>query len=407
MIDQAHVALTELTKKNPNLSYTTGQAILSAYAESNSRASLSQGKEVTRLAASLTYDQVETAKLVGELGNIMPDKSAEDIFDIAVILQNRAGKHRKEIEGGMKAVNQMVEVGIPRERAVATLMAALQEEQAGRAVTRMASLPLELKQPVIRTPGHKLTEQEKIRRELQGMTEAEIYDWMLTNPEKVKKYEGPGWAPIAPIMKSGVIQEWEGEIQRAQIEDEYQKELKAQRESHLATIHRDEEQNQANIERLKMGYSPGAMRGWTRKAVEETFKSISEVGSIQRGIVLNSIDIEGRLTGNYAGVAIRHLEAVKKRFALSTWEKLGLAVPLAAPFILANAEERQPSGPSVEAIDKLIENIKRQETAFKGMDELSKSQNELTRALKDNTKVLRDAGVRPVIMGDVNSGMLD
>ena len=208
-IDEAHAALTRLTKEIPTLSYTGGQAIFAAYARSKARAEikpeeeLARGIEVTKLVAPLTYRREETAKIMGGLEEIFPEKTMENLADIAIGIQKRAGRHKEEIEEAMKAVHRMIAIGIPREQALGTMMAAFKEEQSGRAMQAMAKIPLEFMESVKRIPGQPYTEEQKIRLETKGMTEAEIYNWALANPEKVKKIMGTSWAMIAPIMEPG------------------------------------------------------------------------------------------------------------------------------------------------------------------------------------------------------------
>jgi hypothetical protein len=408
MIDKAHAALTGLVKENPNLSYTTGQAILSAYAEQRPKATLEQGIKATRLAAPLAYGQIEMAKLIGELEEIAPEKTTtEDLADIAVRIQKRAGKHREEIESAMKQVHQMVAVGINWKDAIATMMTAFGEEQAGRAMTGMAGLIEKFKEGVERKPGQMLSPEQKIIRETKGMTEEQIYQWIYANPEKVEKIAGPKqWVQLAPLFKPGAFEEQKKEVEQAQREDEYQKELKAQRESALVTTARIATEREAAVERLKIGYTPGAIKGFTRKAAYDLLASAPGVGKIERDLLLGAIEIEGRVGGEYAAAAIGRLTSLQQQFAAPTRRRPQIGfypgVPSAYMPPAEWAEERNPryAPDFAEAIGGLIKNIQEQAAAFEKMDDVSKSQDELVRALKDNTKAIREARNNVVVMMD-------
>lgn len=386
-IDKAHAALTRVVKEIPELSYTTGEAMLGAYAKAKPKAGLERGIEAVKLAAPLAWGRVETAKLVGELEEIFPEKTMEDLFDIAVGLRKRAGKHKEEIEEGLKAVHRMMAVGIPGEQAMGVLMAAFEEEQAGRAVQAMTKLPLEFGKPVVRIPGRPLTEEQKIQKETAGMTEAEIFNWALANPEKVKKVLGTSWAMVAPIMKPGAVTEWTRTVGTIQTENEYQKQLAAQRASFIATQPRIEMRRGAAEELQKMGNVPGAITGFTRKATEDLLKTMPEMGYLQRKGFMLGTEFFGRMPGaDYAKVATERLEALRREP-----EYLGVE--------------------GKEAIGGLIRDIREMAAAMKGMGGLGQRED-VFKELQAQTKLLNtlieisrpDLALRMI---GVNTGMVD
>ncbi|MDD5327413.1 MAG: hypothetical protein PHY02_06315 [Phycisphaerae bacterium] len=321
MIDKAHVALTKIAKEIPSLSPASAQAILSAYAGTKARAKiepeaeLARSMEVVKLVAPLTYAKEETVKIIGELEEIFPKKTTEDIADLAVGIQKRAGRHREEIEGSMKAIRQMITEGFSPEKALSIMMAAFGEEQGTKTLTTIARLPELFGQEVKRTPGEPFTEEQKIQRETAGMNPEQILQWVIDNPEKAKKIIGPQqWVGIAPVMKPGVIETQAGEIKKIQTGDEYQKELEDQQKSALASEVRLAENRAAAEQWVKLKNTKGATAGFARKSAEDLLKSMPGIGKTERDLILAAVEINGRIGGDYAAAAVKRLTSLQQRF---------------------------------------------------------------------------------------------
>jgi hypothetical protein len=390
-IDEAHAALTRLTKTIPELSFTAGKGILGAFGAAKPEAGLAEGLKAVQLAAPLAWGREQTAAFVGELSQLFPGKEMEDLFDIAIGLQKRAGKRKEELTEAMKGVHKITAMGIAPEQALGALMAAFEEEQAGRAVGTLATIPAYFGKKVKRVPGKKLTEEQRIQLETFGMTEGEIFKWALANPEAVKTVLKTTYATVAPMLKPGAIESWTKTVGTIQVENEYQKRIEAERESALAMTALISARREAAIEQLKIGYTSGGMVGFTRKATYDLLASMPGIGKTERNLILSTIGVKGRLSGEYAETAVERLGQLQQTFAAPTYKRLRTGIPwdFLSPILPPSAwtEERNPryTPDMAEAIGGLVRDIREQATAFKEMDQLNQPA-----VLQDHTKALRE-----------------
>jgi len=427
MIDKAQAGLAGLAKKIPTLTPAGGEAILAAYSRSKTRAviepekELAKGMEVVGLIGPLTYNKEETAQLIGQLEEIMPEKSMEDLADLATGILKRAGHHRDQLEESMKQVHQMTAVGIKPLDAIAIMMTAFGEEQGGRTMTTMAGLVETFKEGVERKPGQILTPEQKIIRETKGMTEEQIYQWMYANPEKVEKVAGSKWVAVAPLFKPGEFEGWKQEGERWQREDEHKKELEAQQKAAWATTTRLEEQAAARKEWLRIKNLAGGTAGFVREKTKETFEAITEIGAFERKWILRGIELRAfaygmpevlkgrKLTKDIAGEAIAELETYRERFARRTYVPYPGISMKEQPYPYYNPE-------AAEAVEGLIRDIKAKMAAEKLMAsptlQAALSVGNVFQELQAQTRILKMIAElsRPDIalrMIGVNTGMID
>jgi len=307
-VDEAAAAIAALTKKIPELSMTSGQAILSAYGGTGPKTTLGRGLEITEKLAPMTWaDQPEVARLAGELEDIYPGMSTEDLLDMAAEARRKAGSRKGELPERMKEVMRLKQYGVSSDEALGMIMTTLETEQAGRGAGAVAGLLAQPREPFKKKLGVPLTEEQKIQNEVAGMTEQQMYSWMKANPDKAKKLFGPGWVAVAPLFQPGLISGGVEMVQRARAEDAFAQELAAGGESAIIGIQRTGVRRGAAIENLKLGYGPGAEAAMVRQSVEEYLKAMPGVGWMQRKLIMAGIEAEGIITGDYKGAATKAL----------------------------------------------------------------------------------------------------
>lgn len=399
-IDRAHEALRSLAADLPQLSPEMGRAMLGAYGGARPAAPLERGIEAVRMAVPLTWeDRPGVLRLVGQLERIMPGKTMEDLFDVAIGLRRQAGKHIEELETGMVGVHKLLASAIPPEQVMGTLMAAFAGEQRGRAVGTITSLLSMPRLPVKRPRGRRMTEEEQIKSEIAGMTDVQLFNWMQDEPEKAKKIFKTTWATVAPIMRPGAIAAGTQMVREAQAEDTYRRSVQEAGRQRLVRKVALEEEHKAAVEWQKMAYGKGDIAGTARRWITERLEGMPGIGATERKMILAATEIQGLWGGDYVAAAVRNLGVLRGGFERQTIPRGPYPGYMGIPYM----REARPSpiyNPEMaEAISSLMDQLGR-------LLQTSETQPERTKelqVLEEMRDLMKDSTISP----NINAGVLD
>lgn len=172
------------------------------------------------------------ARFVGQLEKLDPQKSRDDIMDIALHTWRAAGGKAGALETGFKGAQQWKALGFKgADTAMAALLAGISTEMGKRGMSTLAGelgAPLEIIKPAQAAKGMRrrpLTEEQVEQNLYAAMAPPERLKYLQGQPEFARRRLGTTYGTIAPLLTGDIIGENLAAITKAQREDIWKKDI--------------------------------------------------------------------------------------------------------------------------------------------------------------------------------------
>jgi len=367
-------------------------AILAGFSGAAPRSTLAQGKQALQTygqAKGMT-DLAMLAEFGGEVSEFYGDeKSFADQADITFGLQQAAGKRAGDLSGGMKNVQKLVAMGVPKDEAMSMMLAAANTEQGPRALGTLSSALSMPRKSITRKPGKYLTPEQELKNKVAGMSDLEYFHWIQANPEQAKTILGSSWASIAPMFQEGVISQSNEAFEKMQSEDIFSANTKAFREQEYvkATILADDVAG-ATAENRQKRNTKGALAGKTREQVRVFLDDAPATSKFQKEWLQKSLELDGLFGDDYTSGAVRALEKISDTAGKKTVQRPRYIINPFGGAVQTGWEEveNRKYNPLVQAeTQEMIAVLKQQKEAMEKLNSLIEESNRINKETAENT----------------------
>lgn len=317
-------------------------------------------------------DRRRLVNMVGQIQNLIPDKSTDDAFDIATMLIAQSGERADQLPGAMQGLFKLKAMGADPEKSLARLTHAVQQKQKPRIFSTMATtLAMTPREKIARRPGSGPVDPvTAAKNEIAGKSPDFVMAWADENPEKAALAFGSTWASVAPAFGPGVGSRGLAAMQAAQTGDLYATEVAARKKSGYYSMVQVGESNKALVEQLQAGNMDYVRTGQIRDMVEKTLRSAPGVTAAGRKWAMARMDAGAFFGEDYGDAALGVVDKAREKFGQPTTEYMGLSL---GPGPTAGFGTTMIANPSydpelVKVLDKLADQISRFSAAIDSIE---------------------------------------
>lgn len=359
----ANVARMKTTIQGvPSVGLSEGVGLLSEYAGARPAGSMADALGVISKSGSggTAADRRRLVGLVGQIQNLIPEKSADDSYDIATALIRDSGQMSDQLGGAMQGLFKMKSLGADPENLLGRLTHTVQAKQKPRIFSTMASVLGQIpSEKTMRRPGSgPLDPATMAKNEIVGLSPDEVLAWLDANPDRAGLALGSTWASVSPAFGPGVGSEGLAALQGYQAENLYGSEVANREKSGYFGMMKVGQENAALIEDMQVGNTSGARAGQVRKMIRETMESLPEGGKFGREWGMKKFEAVGWGSGNYGDAAVDFVQDIYPVHAPWKYErrKIGGKDP---SWITERIDNPDYSPEICDALNKLSEQIDR------------------------------------------------
>jgi len=345
--------------------------MLNAFGGANPSAPWEQAMSAIELAGGPISQagRVERAGMIGQLGRFFPNKSTDDMADLAALMTRDAGERASQLPRAMQGIEKLQSVGVDPEIAMSRIIHGMQKKMKPAVFSTMATnlvAAMDRADSFTKQPGKPLTESDKALMSIKGMTGNEILSWADTASDSdMASVFGTSRAQLLPMFGPGVGTGGLTAMNDAMSSNLAATEAAGLRASGTGGMVAATEQGRAVAAGVGLMSPRSGGTGTIRGLFESTLSDIPGIGNLHRKAIMGQLEA-GMLAGDASDAAVGIAERYGQRYMRETMPGYGSGMGFDVGEVSVPNPDYNPDAAKVfqdlkQSIERLAASIDKQE----------------------------------------------